>query len=133
MEALVTIAVLIALLPVIVEGFTIASKMALRTRLRADATALAQSTMDELISSGNWQNGNSSSQQTIGPMTYTINGNIVDWPEADNQQLSNVEQLDVVVNWTFENQPDQITLSTVIYTGTTTTTTGGSNVVGGTP
>ena len=122
-EALVTIVVLVVMLPVIVQGFNLASKAAIHTRQRAEATAFARSTMDMLVSTGDWQNGNFTDEETHRATTYEVEATLNNWEEADNQQLVDLQRLDVTVRWTFEYQPEEITLSTVVYLPNVTSTT----------
>jgi type II secretory pathway pseudopilin PulG len=134
-EALCTIVVLVAILPALVEGFTIAGKVASRTRQRAEATALAQSIMDEMVSTGEWQNGttNGTDQSSKTGLEYEYEVSLSDWSEADTQQLNDLEQMDVTVHWHFEGIQEEVVLSTVVYIPESTITTGatGTGVGGG--
>jgi type II secretory pathway pseudopilin PulG len=116
LEAIVTIVVLIVTLPAIVAGFDLASRIALATKQRAEATALARSRMDYLVATGGWQNGDGLTyEETDGNTTFQCVGSLETWDEANVQQLTNVQQLDMSVTWTFEGKENVVTISTVVY------------------
>ena len=113
-EALAAIVVMAIIIPVILEGFNIASNIAGLARQTADATMLAQSTMDELISDGSWQTSSGPGEQMVGPTTYDVTVEVNSWDgEVD------VWELIVRVGWTHRGHRE-ITLTTVVYQPETT-------------
>src|SRR3954469_17531751 len=134
-ETLVTIAVPLVMLPVIVEGFTIAGRIARLTRQRAEAVAIAQSKMDELVATGTWQQGGQSGEESYRQLTYTWTSEISSWDEAVNQQMVNLQRLDVTVTWPFSGSdvPQKVQLTTVVYLPDTSIQTAGSTQTTGRP
>jgi len=124
-EVLVTIAVLLVMLPAIVGGFKQAADIARLTRQRAEATALAQSKMDEMVATGLWQQGGTRGEETYRATVYTWEASLSNWEEADVHPLLNLQRLDVTVSWTFRSTdvPQKVQLTTVVYLPDTTTQT----------
>ncbi len=131
LEAIITMVVLIVTLPAIVGSFNLASRMAISTKQKAEATALARSRMDYVVATGGWQTGDGMSyEEQDGNTTFQCVGAVSDWQQATTQQLTNVKQLDMTVSWVFEGVPQEVVLSTVVYIPDYTpqapgTTTGG--------
>ena len=129
-EALAAIAIMAIIIPVLLQGFTIAGGIAESARQYAEATNLAQSTLDELVATQDWQLGTNSGQADIGPTHYLWEA-MVDNYEAE----ANVQTLTVTVTW----QPgrggqNQIQLVTIVYIpGSTiqTNSTLGTSPLGG--
>ena len=111
-EALAAIVVMAIVLPVLLQGFTISGNVAMITRQTAEATLLAQSTLDDLVSSGNWQSGNSPGNVSVGQTTYTVDVETDAW---DNE--IDVSTVTVRVHWTFHGARE-VALTTVVYAPT---------------
>ena len=131
-EALCAIAVIAIVIPVILQGFNIAANIAGLTRQTADATMLAQSTMDELISNDTWQTSSGPGSQMIGPTVYDVEVLVDQW---DGE--ANVSQLTVKVHWGHRG-PREVSLTTIVYIPDstiqgTTGTTGTTGTLGRTP
>jgi prepilin-type N-terminal cleavage/methylation domain-containing protein len=107
-EAMAAIVVMAIVIPVLLEGFNLAADLAKVTLRTADATMLAQSTMDELISTGNWQNASTDEQQ-VGKYTYNIEVTTDSW---DNE--IDITQVIVRVHWTDRGERN-VTLTTLVY------------------
>ena len=136
-EALATIVVLVVSLPVIIDAFTTADRVAIRARQRAEATAIGQSVMEQVIAEQTWQNSPLSGAEKHREMEYTWNASVQNWADAASQSsqvvpVSNVQELDVTVEWMFENQQQQLLLSSLIYQPNNTMTSQGT-AVGGMP
>lgn len=124
-EVLATLVLLAIVLPAVTQGIHLASSAASSSRHRTEASGLAESKLNELIATDQWQNG-----QTAGDFG-------ADWPEyrwqatLSNWQYDNtsagLEQLDVQVSWNAGNRPDSITVSTLIYDRTNTSNNTGSS------
>jgi len=121
-EALAAIGVLMILIPVILQGFTLAGVVALNTRQTAEATALAQSKLDEIIATGDWQYGSTSGQEEIGPTIYQ-------WTTAlDTYETEvNVQTLTITVSWIRRTMSNSVVLTTIVYTPQNPTTQTGAN------
>jgi type II secretory pathway pseudopilin PulG len=107
-EAVAAVAVMTLVLPTLLEGFNIATRIATNTLRTADATMLAQSTMDDLISTGNWQTV-SSDTQDVGKYTYNIEVETDSW---DNEY--DMWQVIVRVHWT-QGGEREVVLTTLVY------------------
>ena len=117
-EALAAIGVLMILIPVLLQGFTLAGGIAQATRQTADATALAQSQLDEIVATNDWQYGTTSGEALIGPTRYQ-------WvTELDQYETEvNVQTLTVTVNWERRTMLNKVVLTTIVYMPQSTTTT----------
>jgi type II secretory pathway pseudopilin PulG len=111
-EALAAIIVMVIVLPILLQGFTISGNVASITRQTADATLLAQSTLDDLVSNGSWQSGNSPGNVAVAQTTYSVDVETDTW---DNEL--NVSQVTVKVHWT-NHGAREVALTTVVYAPT---------------
>ncbi len=129
-EALAAIAVMMIMIPVLLQGFAIADEIALTTEQTADATALAQSTLEELIATQDWQGGAVSGE-------VKINATDFQWDAALNNfdAEQNVQTLTLTVHWQRRNQPRSVALVTLVYIpGSTISTTASPGLgLGGMP
>jgi prepilin-type N-terminal cleavage/methylation domain-containing protein len=114
-EVLCTLTVLLVLLPVTMQGISLAARVASITRQKAEATALAQSVMDELIATQASQNEPMDGEESHRAISYKWHAAFSQWDNGDFVQDTTVQQLDVTVQWQFQNNPQEITLSTLIY------------------
>jgi type II secretory pathway pseudopilin PulG len=129
-EALAAIGVLMIVIPVLLQGFTLAGGIAQATRQTADATALAQSQLDEIVATNDWQYGTTSGEALIGPTRYQ-------WvTELDQYETEvNVQTLTITVSWVRRTSLNQVMLTTVVYLpqSTVTSSTPGMTLGGGVP
>ena len=129
-EALAAIGVLVIVIPVLLQGFTLAGGIAQAARQTADATALAQSKLDEIIATNDWQYGTSSGEALIGPTRYQ-------WVTALDQYEAevNVQTLTITVSWVRRTTLNTVVLTTVVYLpqSTITSSTPGNLLGGGLP
>jgi prepilin-type N-terminal cleavage/methylation domain-containing protein len=109
-EALAAIAVMTIVIPVILQGFTLATTIALTTQQTADATALAQSKMEELIATQDWVMGGSTGEEKI-------NTTIFQWDAVlgNYESEQNVQQLTVTVRWDRRGVARSVELSTIVF------------------
>jgi type II secretion system protein I len=131
-EVLAAIGVLIIVLPTIMSAFSLAGDLAGLTRQRAQATAVAHSVMDEQLATNVWLNGTSSGDEQVGSTTYHWETILDNYPDADNQNVLNVEQLEVRVTWNRRGSEREIVLSTLVYNNPNLTQTS-TSMIGGTP
>jgi len=121
MEVLMAILILMIVVPSLMRAYSVCADVAGLTRQRAEALAVAQSAMDQLIATSDWQNGTPSGEEKPGPTTYTWSSELADFDEANTHRLT------VIVSWIHAGQPQEVRLDTVVYVPddtTTTTTTG---------
>lgn len=114
-EVLATMALVAIVIPSVMQGFSVSMDAAGRARHLAQATSLAHSKMSELVAAAQWSNG-------------IYSGNFDDWPEYrweatldDFDQGLQLEELDVTVFWKQLNGERSVTVTTLVYTGGTTT------------
>lgn len=125
-EVLATLMLMTIALPVILQTISLATSAATLSKRRVEASLLCQSKMDELVSTGQWQNG-----QLSGDFQP-------DWPDytwtAQLQDFDGVSQeLDVTINWVGRgNIQDSQTISTLIYPNNPITMANGAGGASGT-
>jgi prepilin-type N-terminal cleavage/methylation domain-containing protein len=110
-EVLAAIAIMVIVLPVIMQGISIATGLASITRQRAQATSLAQSKLNELVATNQWQTAALNGDFGADAPGYQWQASATDWEEA------NLTQLQVSVTWTNRGTPREVILDTLIYTG----------------
>ena len=111
-EALAAIVVMCIVLPVLLQGFTLSGRVASVTRQTADATLLAQSTLDDLVSTGNWKYGSSPGNVQVGPTIFNVDVQTDSW-----ENELDVNQVTVTVHWS-NHGAREVALTTVVYAPT---------------
>ncbi len=108
-EVLATVAIMAIVLPVIMQAISISTALASTTRLRSQATYLAEMKLDELVASGEWKTaalGGDFGAQWPG---FRWESAVNDWDEADMRQLQ------VSVRYFARGQDREIVLTTLVY------------------
>jgi len=115
-EILATLVLVAIILPVAMSGISLALGVADQSRRQTEAASLAQTKMAEIIAAQQWQ-------------TASLAGDFApDWPEyrwaaqVSDWQGTTVRQLDVEVLWNHGGTDQGVTLSTLVYTGSSGTT-----------
>jgi prepilin-type N-terminal cleavage/methylation domain-containing protein len=108
-EVLVTVSVISIVIPVIMQGISIATGLASVTRQRAEVVSLAQSKLEELVISGDWQTGDLSGDFSPQYPNYQWQASVTEWDEIDMMQLL------LNVTWTSRGAQREVVLSTLIY------------------
>ena len=110
-ELLATLTLVGIVLPVAVRGIVLCLATSAHAKQLAEAAALAQSKMAELVATGQWYDAE-------------LDGDFgEDWPDYrwlaqfHEWEDSRLSQLDVCVMWTRRSQDHDVTLNTLIYTG----------------
>jgi general secretion pathway protein I len=105
-------------LPVIMQGFSIATRVGSTAKRRTEASALADAKLTELVATAQWQTGIQSGDFSPDWPDYAWTVQIQPWSD------SGVDELDLTITWTGRNgQPDSLTVSTLVYEGTSSDTT----------
>jgi len=127
-EALAAIVVMVIVIPAVLQGFTIAGRIATLSRLRAEATAIGQSHLDEIIATQAWRNGGvSGGDERMGPNYYHWEPTFENWDSGE----VNIQILKVTVSWTWKaGDQRHIELTTLAWTPGNTTS---SSIAGGLP
>jgi len=110
-------------LPVLMNGLIVAGRAAVAARHRNEATALAESQLTEIVSTGNWQLGQSAA------------GSFPDWPDyqwrstVESWTQSGLDQIDLYVSWN-DRGNREIVLTTLVYDGSNAGTGAAGNASG---
>jgi general secretion pathway protein I len=124
-EVLAAMMLMAIILPPVMQGIAIATRTASESRTRTEAAGLAEEKLNELIATGQWQNGNTAGDFGTDWPKYRWQANIYAWP-YDTSAVG-LQQIDLSVLWTgTNNQQKSIMISTLAYVrgGTSTTTAG---------
>jgi len=99
--------------PAINKGISVATGMASSARMRTEATGLAESKLNELLGTGEWQNGQSSGDFSPDWPQYHWQSTMSNW-QYDTTSAG-LQQVDVQVTYTFRNTQQSITVSSLTY------------------
>ena len=117
-EVLATLLLIGIVLPVIMQGFSIATRVGSAAKRRTEAGALADAKLTELVATAQWQSGVMSGDFNPDWPAYQWSAQVQPWSD------SGVDELDLTVTWTGRNgQPDSLTVSTLVYEGTSSDST----------
>jgi type II secretory pathway pseudopilin PulG len=111
-EVLATLTLACIVLPVVVHGIVLCLETAAHTSSQAEATALAQSKMAELVAQGEWYDTELEGDFGEDWPAYRWLAQIGEWED------SRLSQLDVCVMWNRHGKDYSVVLSTLVYTGT---------------
>jgi len=110
-ELLATLTLVCIVLPVAVHGILLCLDVAAHARHQAQAAALAQSKIAELVATGQWYDAELDGDFGDDWPEYTWVAQIGEWED------SRLSQLDVYVLWNRRGRDRGVTLSTLIYMG----------------
>ena len=110
-ELLATLTLVGIVLPVAVHGILLCLDVAAHAKHQAQATALAQSKIAELLATGQWYDAELEGDFGDDRPDYTWVAQIGEWEDA------RLSQLDVYVLWNRRGRDRGVTLSTLVYTG----------------
>ena len=118
-EVLATLTFIAILLPVVMKGITLASAAALDARRRAEATALAQNQLAEMIATGSWQMPTLSGDFAPDWPDYKWTAEIIDWQGSWQPSVTGaaLRQVQVRVTWTARGVEHSVALATLVYAG----------------
>ena len=120
-EVLATLFLMAIVLPAVMEGVSIALASASNARQRTEAAEVAQSQLSTLLATGQWSGGVLAGSVQSNGATYTWQAAAVAWP-LDTTTVG-LMQVDVVVTWLGRNGAQSITLTTLTYDRTGSTST----------
>jgi hypothetical protein len=116
LAALLLIAIV---LPVVMQGLSLATHAASAAKHRTEAAGLAESKLNELVATRQWQ---------TGPLSGDFSP---DWPDyrweatlqsyVNDTSGQNVQEIDLSVFWTNRNRQESVSLSTLAYARSSTT------------
>jgi type II secretory pathway pseudopilin PulG len=118
-EVLATIVMMSIVLPAAMQGISMCVAAAGAARHRSEAAALAEAKLGELLATGDWQFGSTSGDfgEAWPEYRWAVSSGL--W-ESD----STMAQVAVRVTWTSREQEREVVLTTLVYQGETTTSSG---------
>ena len=125
-EVLAAITVMGIVLPPLMYGISLSSNLASATKQRMVATTLADSKLNELLVTGDWQNPDGGDFGDDGP-GYRWQSTVAPWNDPD-MTTQNLQEVDVTVTWHARQQEKSVTVSTLMYVPATDTS--GLNTTG---
>ncbi|MEX0775576.1 MAG: type II secretion system protein [Phycisphaeraceae bacterium] len=111
-EVLTAMTIIALVLPVAMQGITLATSLGGQTRRRSEAATLARLKLDELAATGAWQSGSLNGDFAPDWSDYQWSATVVDWDTAG------LRQLDVQVTWAGRGNTQSIQMSTLVNTET---------------
>jgi len=134
-EILATLVLVAIILPVAMSGISLALNVADESRRQTEAAALAETKMAEILASQQWQTASQAGDFAPDRPEYRWVAQVAEWQGATQgttlgtalsttqgtTQSATLKQLDVQVLWNNKNRERYVTLSTLVYTGSTTT------------
>ena len=125
-EVLATLLLVAIVVPSIMQGISLATAAAGTARQRSEATALAESKINELVATGQWQSGGLSGDFGEQFPDYSWQAEVRNWTEPSARQLQ------VHVTWFARGRDYDVMLATLVYASTPSTTSGTTGTTGGT-
>jgi len=128
-EVLATLLLVAIVLPSVMQGISLATAAAGTARQRSEATALAESKLNELVATNQWQSGGLSGDFGEQWREYSWQAEVQSWVEPSARQLQ------VHVVWTARGRNYDVVLSTLVYSAppvTSGTATPAAGSTGGT-
>src|SRR5687768_1952130 len=114
-EVLATLLLVAIVLPSVMQGISLATAAAGTARQRSEATALAESKLNELVATNQWQSGGLSGDFGEQWREYSWQAEVQSWVEPSARQLQ------VHVVWTARGRNYDVALSTLVYSATPVT------------
>lgn len=108
-EVLATLVLLAIILPVAMEGVSLATRTASQAKSRMIASSLAETTLNDIMVTEAWVEGDQSGDFEDWP-GYEWHMQVADWEETS------LKQVDVQVVWDSAAGERYVALSTLVYT-----------------
>jgi prepilin-type N-terminal cleavage/methylation domain-containing protein len=112
-EVLATLMLLALVLPALMQGLRLGGSLADETRHRSEAAGLAESKLNEIMSSGEWQQGNLSGDFGTDWPQYRWEETTDAWAQ-DTTGLG-LQEIDITVFWTMLGREHSLMVSTLNY------------------
>jgi type II secretory pathway pseudopilin PulG len=125
-EALAAIAVMMIIIPVVLQGFILADSIAKTTKQTADATVLAKSQMERILATEDWISGSTGGDETIEPIHYHWDAILSDYNGEQG-----VQTLKVSVTWDWHGRVKTVELTTLVYVPNNGNSTNNLQQIGG--
>lgn len=108
-EVLATITIIAIAIPGVMRGISVATGLAGLTRQRAQASALAESKLSELVLTGEWKTGANSGDFAPQWPEYRWEASVSDWDEPG------MVQIELRVDWISRGEARDVMLTTLVY------------------
>lgn len=125
-EVLATLVLVGIVLPVAMQGISVATSAGGVARRSAEAAALAEAKLNELVVTQEWNSGMLSGDFGEEWPDYTWKAETLDWLENPSGLDMSLVRLDVYVSWISRGEERSVTVSTLVYSGDTSTFTDSS-------
>ncbi|CAN5557208.1 hypothetical protein BH10PLA1_BH10PLA1_19490 [soil metagenome] len=112
-EVLAALLLIAIVLPVVMQGLSLATNAAGSAKRRTEAAGLAESKLNELVATGSWQTGNLSGDFAPDWPEYRWEANLKTYDSDSSGQ--SVQELDLRVIWTQRSRDESVALSTLTY------------------
>ena len=112
-EVLAAMLLIGIVLPVVMQGVMAATRAGSDAHRRTEAATLAQSKLQELTVTGQWDGGTLSGDFGADWPAYRWQATVADW--ANDAQGVGMQQVDVSVTWTDRGRPASLTVSGLAY------------------
>lgn len=110
-EALAAVVFVAIVLPVVMQGFSVATAAGEVAKRRAEAATLAHSVLSELAVTKEWQTGNLAGDFGVDHPSYTWKADLQSWDS------STLIQLNVRVIWVSGGREEEVVMSTLVEQG----------------
>lgn len=117
-EVLAALLLMAIVVPVTMEGLSVASRVGLLGQRKAAAMRVAERLLNELLVEGQTQQASASGTAADGETVYPWASHVENWPEDALQQLS------VTVTFTVQGHDYDVTVTTLLPASPTTDATG---------
>jgi prepilin-type N-terminal cleavage/methylation domain-containing protein len=142
-EVLATLMLMAIVLPVAMKAVTISTAIASDARRRNEAAGLAESKLNELIATSQWNGGVLAGDFSAdGWPEYSWSAEVNNWYSPEVTTLgtdpgNSLSEIDLHVTWRARNRDFSVTLSTLVYqsnqsSGTSASSSSSSSSTGGT-
>ena len=112
-EALVSMVLLAVILPVAMQGISLALRLGEDAKHRDEAATLAGGKLDELTATGSWNNGPTSGDFGAAWPGYRWTATTQTWVDSNSTQLT------VEVFWTARQVERSVSIATLVNSATT--------------
>ncbi|MEI6232784.1 MAG: type II secretion system protein [Planctomycetota bacterium] len=110
-EVLAALGLIAVVLPVVMQGFSIANGLAASAKERTEAAALADSKLNELVATGDWKLGLLSGDFAPERPNFRWKAEIQNWDS------STLQELNVRVYWTARGSEREFIVTTLVDQG----------------
>jgi prepilin-type N-terminal cleavage/methylation domain-containing protein len=118
-EVMATLLLMAIVLPAVMEGVSIALASASMARQKSEATQVAQTQLANLLASGQWNGGVLAGDVQSNGGTYHWQAAVAAWPQ--DTTTVGLMQVDMVVSWSDRGGKKSITLTSITYDRTGST------------